>query len=126
MTWPFPGWGWDHWPELWSSAPSTTETAQEPAGPSPLDWASVHGQAPVKIVVPYRFTVEDEAAEAVVLDELAVLGEQGLSSWAAADRLFNAIGSGGADVAGVAPGGDGPRSGPEATLTPPGADPLPV
>jgi hypothetical protein len=126
MTWPFPGWGWDHWPELWSSARSTAETAQESAEPSPLDWASVSGRPPVKIVVPYSFTPADETAEAVVLDELAVLGEQGLSPWAAADRLFNQIGSGGADVAVVAPGGVGPGSGPGTPLASPGVDPLPV
>jgi hypothetical protein len=91
-----------------------------------LDWASVSGQAPVKIVVPYSFTPADEAAEAVVLDELAVLGEQGLSPWAAADRLFNQAGSGGADVAGVAPGGDRPGSGLASTEPRPDADPLPV
>jgi hypothetical protein len=60
--------------------------------PSPLDWASVSGQAPVKIVTPYSFTPADEAAEAVVLGELAVLGEQGLAPWAAADHLFNRAG----------------------------------
>jgi hypothetical protein len=126
VNWPFPGWGWDHWPELWSSAPSTAETAQEAAGPSPLEWASVSGQAPVKIVVPYSFTPADEAAEAVVLDELAVLAERELSPWAAADALFNKIGSGRDGTAGVAPGRDAPGDGPATPLPPPDADPLPV
>jgi hypothetical protein len=82
--------------------------------------------APVKIVVPYLFTPADELAEAVVLGELAVLGEQGLAPWAAADALFNKIRSGRDGTAGVAPGGDRPRSGPGTPLPPPDADPLPV
>jgi hypothetical protein len=125
VTWPYTHHVWDCLASVWSPAPPV-ETAQEAAGPTPQDWASVSGQAPVKIVVPYSFTPAAEAAEAVVLGELAVLGEQGLAPWAAADRLFNAIGSDGGDVASVAPGGDGPGSGPESPLTHPGADPLPV
>jgi hypothetical protein len=82
--------------------------------------------APVKIVVPYSFTPADEAAEAGVLDELAVLAERELSPWAAADALFNKIDSGRDGTAGVAPDGDRPRSGPATPLTPPDADPLPV
>jgi hypothetical protein len=82
--------------------------------------------APVKIVVPYSFTPADELAEAVVLGELAVLGEQGLAPWAAADRLFNKIRSDRDGMAVVASGGDAPGGGPAAPLPPPGADPLPV
>ena len=125
VTWPYTHHVWDCLSSVWSPAPPV-ETPQESAGPSPLELASVRGQAPVKIAVPYRFTPADELAEAGVLDELAVLGERGLSPWAAADRLFNQIGSGGADVAGVASGGDGPGSGPGSPLTLPGADQLPV
>lgn len=125
MTWSYTHHVWDCLSSVWSPAPPV-ETPQESAGPSPLELASVRGQAPVKIAVPYRFTPADELAEAGVLDELAVLGERGLSPWAAADVLFNQIGSGGADVAGVAPGGDRPRGGLTSTETRPDADPLPV
>jgi hypothetical protein len=65
---------------------------QEAAEPTPQEWASVAGFPPVKIVAAYSFTPADELAEAAVLGELAVLGERGLSPWAAADHLFNRAG----------------------------------
>jgi hypothetical protein len=126
MTWMFPQWSWDHWPELWSPTPSTGEEPPEAAVPTPQEWASVSGQAPVKIAVPYSFTPEDESAEGVVLDELAVLAERGLSPWAAADRLFNKIDSGRDGMAEVAPGGDRPGGGLETPLPSQGGGSLPV
>jgi hypothetical protein len=99
---------------------------QEAAEPTPQEWASVAGFPPVKIVAAYSFTLADEAEEAVVLDELAVLAERELSPWAAADALFNKIDSGRDGTAGVAPGGDRPRSGPGTPLPPQDGRSLPV
>jgi hypothetical protein len=109
-----------------SSAPVTVQPATEESAVRDEPW-----YRPCPESVPdTRFSLtRDEVADAedAVLDDLAALmAAQGLSPWAAADRLFNQIGSGGADVAGVASGGDGPGSGPGSPLTLPGADQLPV
>lgn len=109
-----------------SSAPVTVQPAvEEPAAVDELFYRPRPESVPGTAFAEARYEVAD--AEDEVLDGLAALmAAQGLSPWAAADQMFNKIGSGGADLAGVAPGGDGPRSGPASTETRRDAGSLPV
>lgn len=71
--------------------------------PTPEERAAVQGMPPVKLAVPYRFTVADDAAELAVLGELAALiASRALSPWAAASLMF-AGGAAGVDAPGGAP-----------------------
>ena len=112
MSWPFHCSAWEHFAGVWGAVGVLRslheESAAPPAGdglgePSEADRRSVAPRIPPKIAVPYSFTSADEAAEALVLSELAALCAGGRTSWEACVALF----------AGEREGGDGPsgRSG---------------
>lgn len=96
MSWPFHCSAWEHFAGVWGAVGvlrSLHEESAPPAGdglgePSEADRRSVAPRVPPKIAVPYSFTSADEAAEALVLGELAALCAGGRTSWEACVALF--------------------------------------